>query len=73
MAMTMPYGNSHARDWIPATAAIYATVAAMLDPLIQSAGLEIESAPPRDLSCYSQILSPLGHSGNSFLYTLNHL
>ena len=40
------YRNSRARDWIQATAATWATVVAMLDPLTHCIRLGIEPTPP---------------------------
>lgn len=41
-ASSMAYGSSWARDWIQATAASYATVVTMPDPLIHLADPEIK-------------------------------
>ena len=58
------YGSSGARDWIQATAA------AMLDPLTHCTGLGIEPAHLcSDPSCCIQILNPLLHGRNSYLFS----
>ena len=59
-----PYGNSWSRDWIQATAAIYAAAVATLYSLTHSARPGIESTPlqqPEPL----QILNLLHHDRNS--------
>ena len=63
-ATAMAYGSSQARDWIWASAAIYATSKAMPDPLTHCTGTRINP------SCCSQILNPLCHSRNSHFQIL---
>ena len=59
MTAFKPYGSSQARDWIWAVAATH------LDPLTYCTELGIKLHLHSDLGCYSQILNPLHHSGNS--------